>query len=199
MKDKATQLLLTGRIGDGHLYIDRKNKDASAKFFGIIEDYIKFKHDILTDYGIICSDVKGYVNKGAYKTDKLIYGLYVHTNPKITEVYKMDRLDVIKNLDYFGFLIYFLDDGSFHKKVKGANLYCNSFNAEEIEALREKIFELFPVKYSSVCVDRRKNGKCYPYLYIHKATTEAITNYYYQYMVDTNELHKLTYKLGFTV
>ena len=106
----------------------------------------------------------------------------------------LDKVSVIDSLDYFGFMIYYFDDGAWHKNRKIMNLYCNSFNEVEVEHLRNKMFDLFGGKLPSVYCDKKKDGRKYPYLYIPKIMTEAIIDSYKYYVKDN--IPSMLYKLG---
>ena len=108
----------------------------------------------------------------------------------------MSRIEIIDSLDYFGFLIYYFDDGSYHKSHDTMHIYCNSFTPEEVEHLKKSIYRLFPYKECRSRVDKKKDGRQYPYLYIPKDTTIEIVNYYRDFIANEPLLHCMSYKLG---
>ena len=193
LEESAKQILLTAKIGDGCLV--KQCKNANAHYMGVVEDYITYKHDLLAQ-SYKCSEVRLKDNSAGFNKNGIIYIFNTLVNKDITEVYNLSKLEIISQLDYFGFLIYFFDDGSYHKVRNTMHIYCNSFSSEEVEALKSKIFELFPYK---ICRDRwdiKKDGRKYPYLYIPRVTVEAIKDYYTDFVKSRPLLHCMLYKLG---
>lgn len=193
MKETAKQIILTAKIGDGH--IRPTGKWACAKYSSILEDYMIYKHNCLSKE-FECSEVRLKDNSAGYSKRGTIYTLGVFSSPDILDVYNMSRIEVISQLDYFGFLIYYFDDGAYHKTRNTMHIYCNSFTSEEVEALVDKIYELFPYKRCSVRVDRKRDGREYPYLYVPRVTVDAIKDKYLDFVKNTPLLHCMSYKLG---
>lgn len=108
----------------------------------------------------------------------------------------MSKETIIDNLDYFGYLMYYLDDGAYHKAHRTMHLYCNSFTDSEVDYLIQKIYELFPIKPCCKRVDKKKDGRSYPYLYVPVDTVKAIIAYYKDFMLNEPLLHCMLYKLG---
>ena len=195
MIENAKQILLTARIGDGCLIRQSETSNASANYMGIVEDYIQYKHDVLSE-SYSCSDVRLRDNSAGFNKNGIIYTFSVHTHPDITDIYSLSKIEIISQLDYFGFLIYFFDDGSYHKVRNTMHIYCNSFLPNEVEALKTKIFELFPYKLCRDRVDKKKDGRQYPYLYIPRVTVEGIKEYYTKFVKSKKLLNCMLYKLG---
>lgn len=187
------QLLMVAKIGDG--YCTKNGVNACIGYSSVLKDYMLFKHKILSSK-IHCSDVYTKSNHLGYNNKGKINVLYVHCCEEANQVYSMSKLDIICNLNYFGFLMYYLDDGSFHKRAHTMNLYCNSFTTVEVTALINKIYELFPIKICKQYMDRKRDGREFPYLYIPKSTAEAISAHYLDYMQNEELLHCMLYKLG---
>lgn len=190
------QLFLSSKIGDGHCYISKQNINARITYMSVNKEYLQFKKSIIDSSDFTCSEIRVKDNSKGYNKQGIIYTLNVFTNPKLNGISNLSKLEVIKNLNYFGFLIYYLDDGSFHKCRKTMHIYCNSFSAEEVSALQDKVYELFPYKRCTVHIDKKVDGRAYPYLYVPRVTVEAIIRQYREFMLNNKFLHSMLYKLG---
>lgn len=191
--ESATQLIITARIGDGHLHVTGNSVKAWARYSSIDKQYMEWKKRIL-DMKYDCGNVLLKDNSAGFNKKGIIYTIATKVDKKIYKYCIMPRTEIIDSLDYFGFMVYYFDDGSWHKGRKIMNLYCNSFNEEEIEHLRNKIFELFGEKLCSVLWDKKKDGRKYPYLYIPKAVVNKIITTYKDYT--SNNISTMLYKLG---
>ena len=76
------------------------------------------------------------------------------------------------------------------------HICCNAFNNLEVKCLKNKIYELFPIKLCSDRIDKKKDGRQYPYLYIPKMTSDFIREYYKDYVMFDCNLHSMAYKFG---
>ena len=196
MDNNAMQMFLTSRIGDG--CCTATSNGAFIVYSSILKDYMLYKHKIASAV-VACGNVTGSDNSAGFNKKGIIYHFRTHVHKDLGRVAEMSRLDIIKKLDYFGFMLYYFDDGSYHKAHDTMHIYCNSFSADEVEELKHKIFELFPVKECRNRIDRKASGKQYPYLYVPKITTESIVNFYRDFVLNEPLLHCMLYKLGLTL
>ena len=158
------QLLLSAKLGDGCYIKQRVN--ASLSFNSVALNYLIHKKIILEKNGINTSHLSyGY---SGYKLKKKIPRFYTKVDERLTEIYNMSKLECIQQLNKIGLIYLYLDDGSIHKRNGTGHIYCNSFSIEETETLINKIYELYPIKRASINYDRKKDGRCYPYVYIPK-------------------------------
>lgn len=162
------QLLYSGKLGDGCIVRQSPTSNASILFNTINMDYLVHKKCILEQNDISTSHIT-YGTSG-YKKGRLIPRFSSRVDERITKVANMSKLECIKALDKQGLIYLFLDDGSLHKHKLFGNIYCNSFNDEEIQALIDKIYELYPGTRCSKLYDRKKDGRVYPYISIKKVT-----------------------------
>lgn len=162
------QLLYSGKLGDGCLIKQSKTSNAIITFNTICIDYLIHKKCILEQNNITTSHIT--YGLSGYKKGRKIPRFSSRVDERITRVYDMTKLECIKSLDKQGLIYLFLDDGSLHKTKLFGNIYCNSFNEEEVKALINKIFELYPGVRCSKLIDRKKDGREYPYVSIKKAT-----------------------------
>ena len=160
------QLLYSGKLGDGCLV--HRAKTSVIKFSSKCLNYLIHKKVILESNYIKTSSIT--YGKSGYTGKYNIAKFSSYSDLKIERVYNMTKVECIKSLDKIGLIYLFLDDGSLHKSAKFGNIYCNSFTDEEVEALIDKIWELYPIKRCSKLYDKKKDGRCYPYIYISKFT-----------------------------
>lgn len=158
------QLLLSAKLGDG-CYV-KQCKNAILIFNSTTINYLVHKKVILEKYGIRTSSLSYGVS--GYKPNKKIPKFSTRVDERLTEIYDMSKLECITQLDKIGLIYLYLDDGSIHKRNGTGHIYCNSFSIEEVNALIDKIYELYPIKKSSINYDKKKDGRCYPYVYIPK-------------------------------
>lgn len=193
LNENVMQLLLTSRIGDGN--IARNGKNMYIYYSSVLQDYMLYKHKVIsTEYP--CADVKLKDNSKGYNKHGTIYYFSTYTNEKFNKLAEMSKETIIESLDYFGYLMYYLDDGAYHKAHRTMHLYCNSFTDSEVDRLIQKIYELFPIKPCRKRVDKKKDGRSYPYLYVPVDTVKAIIAYYKDFMLNEPLLHCMLYKLG---
>jgi len=160
------QLLISGKLGDGCLVRRNENSNAFIMFNSTTMDYLIHKKVELEKAGIGTTRIT-YGTSG-YIKNKKIPKFTTRVDKRITKVYDMSKLECIKNLDKIGLIYLFLDDGSLHKKKLFGNIYCNTFNDIEVSELINKINYYYPLANAKKLYDRKKDGRCYPYIIIHK-------------------------------
>ena len=193
--ESAKQIIITAKIGDGCIYAPSQRGTSTASYSSILKDYMLYKHDVLSKE-FKCCDVKIRDNSAGYNKHGMIYYFQTLVNEYCAKVYTYDIYKIIDSLDYFGYLMYYFDDGSFHKCHNTMQLYCNTFTQEQADALSSKIFDLFGGKSPKVYIDKKKDGRQYPYLYIPLSTTKEIINCYEEFVKSRPLLHCMAYKLG---
>lgn len=190
------QLLLSLRIGDGS-YITQTRLDENKRYcvsFNSKElDYVVHKKLELEKLGIPTSNIQ--FGKSGYKRNSTIYVVRTRVHPLLTEIGNLNVLDVINNLDKTGLMYYYLDDGSYHIHRHTMHLYCNSFNSDEVYALVDKIYKLYPQKKCSVRIDKKKDGRQYPYLYIPRKVVEPFKEDVHNFLIE-KDLPCYLYKIG---
>lgn len=187
------QLLISGKLGDGCIVRKSSTAKAIIMFNTISMDYLIHKKVILEKNGIGTSNI--HYGMSGYKKGRKIPRFSSHVDTRITKVSEMSILECINKLDKIGLIYLFLDDGSLHQKRRFGNLYCNSFKEDEVEALIQKIWELYPIKRCSKLFDKKKDGRVYPYITIKRDTMEAflidLQNFLNKY-----EIKDMFYKAG---
>lgn len=187
------QLLISGKLGDGCLVRVSETSGTTIKFNTVAMNYLVHKKLQLELNGIGTSNIT-YGTSG-YKKGKLIPRFSSHVDERITKVYEMSKLECINKLNKIGLIYLFLDDGSLHKHKYFGNIYCNTFTDEEIEALRNKIDNFYPQSKTSKLYDRKKDGRVYPYVSIHKASMLEFLKDIQEFVIKY-EISDMFYKAG---
>ena len=190
------QLLLTAKIGDGCIYKDKNCKTYRPSYSSVNKEYLLFKQKVFRLEGYGTSNVKTRVRNSGYNTDGVINELYIYVNKEFKDYYYMSKEEAICKLDHFGFLMYYLDDGSLNSSNNTMRIHCCDLTESEITILVDKIYELFPVKKCSIHWQTKDCGKKYPYLYVPRKTAIEIVNYYEEFMKNEPLLSCMTYKFG---
>lgn len=178
-----SQLILSLKLGDGCLVDQSKTKHYYLQTNSINLDYITHKKVRLEKLGVKTNRLR--IGKSGYKESSKIYTFTTPINPLISNVGSMIVSECIRNLNKIGLIYFFLDDGSLHKRKAFGHIYCNTFSDSEVEVLIERIFQLYPYKRCSKRIDKKKDGRKYPYIYIPVSTMnefrkdiEKFLNYY---------------------
>lgn len=199
LKDtRITQLLYSAHIGDG-CYV----KNSTGEKFGYVSyclnyisydlRYLTYKRDLFITNGFSCSNYR--ITCSGYKKNSFGFNFSVRSFGELNKVGAMSKIDVISRLNKFGLIIYYLDDGSYHQKRNFGHLYCNDFTPEEVDSLVEKVYELYPIKKCAIRLDRKKDGREYPYLYIPVSTMKVFKEDVFSFL-KRNRLNSLYYKAG---
>lgn len=194
LKVKYDSLIVSGRFGDGCIHKNSKREDGDYNigFNSINLDYLEYKRDRIAKL-IKVSRIR--TQESGYKKGNISYVFNTHASKLVTKIKKEDSIKLLDNLSREALVLFYLDDGSYHQKGHFTHLYCNSFNSEEVEALRERIYELYPVKIPNIRVDRKSDGREYPYLYIPVPTTKEFIKDVKRFLVK-NDIQSMMYKVG---
>lgn len=165
MNNELKQVLISAKLGDG-CFIKYKKYYLSLSSINL--DYLCYKRDILKSSGVYICPIK--VQKSGFTGKSNIYRFETRVHSAITDIGNLNILDCIKGLDKLGLILYFLDDGSLHKNKRFGHIYCNTFTDIEVKALIDIIYSYYPLKRCSKRMDKKKNGREYPYIYIPVST-----------------------------
>lgn len=184
------------KLGDGCLYVQNadhaKNANSEAIFNGKNVQWVNFKRDLCIKEGYTVSSMsKTY---SGYKKDYSLVGFRTRVHPTLTEFYKMPRIEVIKSLTKLDLILWYLDDGSWHKNKHFMHLYCNDLNNDEFKALGDKIESLYGIRPRER-QDRKKDGRSYPYYYLQVALARKFKRDVGRFL-KWLELESLYYKVG---
>ena len=192
MENKLFQLLLSMKIGDG-CYINHRKLYAPTYCLStnsINKDYVDYKKQELNKHNIYTSE---FLGKSGYASKKPIYGVRTRVEPEITLVGRMTISEILDNLDLYGLILYYLDDGSLHKSKYFMHIYCNKFTDEEVEQLIDVIHKFFPEKRCSHRKEHKKDGRTFNYVYINKQVAEKFSEYVREFLLENN-INSLLYK-----
>jgi hypothetical protein len=192
MNNKLYQLLLSLKLGDG-CYITQnvtENKRYRVSTNSIKRDYVEYKRSILESFGLKTKDIKCF---SGYNKNSNMYGITTHVTVETTLVGNMSLKSAIEDLDSYGIILLYLDDGSLHKTKHYMHIYCNSFSIEETNLLIDKIFSFYPQKRCALRFDRKKDGRCFPYVYVPKSVACEMNKDVRDFLI-SNNIDSLLYK-----
>lgn len=190
LKRIYSPVLISGCIGDGHLIHD--SKDFRMSFSSTKLDYINYKRNTLIQRGYYTSNL--WIKHGSgFNQSNVTYEFAIGSSRGITELARKSKSDIIKMLDKESLILYFLDDGSFRKSKSQVHLYCNSFSVDEVNELIDQIYNLYPIKRCTTRVDRKRDGRSYPYLYMPVATAKVFIQDAENFL-RTNKIYDMYYK-----
>lgn len=192
------QLLYSCKIGDASLV-----KNSTSERFGEVTyylminsinlDYVSHKKSVLDSIGVVTQPMRN--TKSGFKKDSVIYCFGTRIHSDITTVGNMSVHEVLDKLNIEGLVYYFLDDGTFHQKKHFGHLYCNTFTDDEVDHLIKVMYKFFPQKLCSKRLDKKKDGRQYPYIYIPVVVMNEFKKHISKFLVD-NEIYSLMYKVG---
>lgn len=155
LNNRQRQLVLGTLLGDGGLYLWKRNTNARLKIQHSGKDmrYIKFKRHIFGDF------VTGKINKDTHKNkkvNKIYYSCYfiTKTHPEFTKFYKQFykngrkilTKNILKQLNPFGLAVWIMDDGHYNKKGKFIDIYSMNFTYKENKTIIEWFSERFGIE-----------------------------------------------------
>lgn len=190
MNNELLQLLLSLRIGDGCFVTQSNGKTYRMQTNGVSHDYIAYKRSVLDANGIKCTSTQTI---SGYCKDSNIIGFRTVVNEYITAVAKLPIAHIIDSLDLHGLIYYYLDDGTLHKRKHFMHLYCNSFTVEETNYFIDKLYKLFPYKRCTLRFDRKKDGRCFPYIYVPVSVAKELNLVVRDYLIQ-HDISSLLYK-----
>lgn len=191
---KMNLIGVNAKLGDGHLSVSSETSNARAIFNGKNVQWVSFKRDLAVFQGFEVSNLKPKYS--GYKDSYSLVGFSTKTDERLTYVYKASRKEVIESLLPRDLIMWYIDDGSWHKSRKTMHLYCNSLDPEEVQALVLNIESYYGIK-PAIRKDRKKDGREYPYLYFPRKLVERFKEDVRTFLVN-NELDTLYYKIGET-
>jgi len=185
-------ILYNAKLGDGFMHMNNNNVNAKMGFMSKNLEYLLYKLKMCLESGFSCTDISMGVS--GYTGSADIYRFYVRVSPAITSVYKTPVEDVLRDLSKEDLAVWFLDDGSYHRRRNTMHLYCNSLSEDQVVVLQDRIFELYGTM-PNLYWDKKKDGRKYPYLYyprelVKKAQEDVIS------VIRSNSLYSMNYKTG---
>jgi hypothetical protein len=183
-------LYLTAKLGDGCISKQKSCRHHQITFSGTDADYIKWKAKYVGYEDRLRVSEQHPDSYG----DKPIYSFrtspfyYADVLADLTYKEAIDRLSINE------LIIWYLDDGSWHKKKHFMHLYCNMLNDEETLHLIDKFESLLSFR-PAMRKDVKKSGKSYNYLYIGTKGASAFGSFVESFICK-NKLYGMYYKVG---
>lgn len=187
----AYQFLLSAKLGDG-AYIAHPSGSTYFQFTSYKPDYIYHVKQLLSNAGFMFIPIRT-VHSG-YKKGSTGLQLCTRIDDRLKVIRKLSIMDTLSNLDTVGLSYLFLDDGSIHKHKFFGNLYCNTFTDIEVQKLIDVFYQFYPVKCCVKGVDRKKDGRQYPYVRIPRAVMDLF-KHDVKKLIDENGLRCFDYKV----
>jgi hypothetical protein len=185
---------INAKLGDGCLYTRSETNNVHAIFNGKNVQWITFKRDLAKKNGFKTSPIRP--SYSGYKNDWSLVQFYTNRSIELTEVYYTERVDVLQQLSKMDLILWYIDDGSWHKTRGTMHLYCNALNESELNVLADRIEHLYGVR-PTLTQDRKKDGRSYPYFYFPKALVHKFRRDVRRFL-KWLELDSLYYKVGET-
>lgn len=179
-------IFLNAVFGDGCVSWDRRNKKGLVPiyFSGTNESLVIYKQKLLGSN----STKKKEQHKDAWGK-KPIYITHSTILPT-----PGTKLELISKLEYEDFLLWLLDDGSYHKKRGFLNLNSHALTLAENIELSFHLWHYLGVE-SRILPDKKKDGRLFFYLYIPGAQYDGIKPDLKQFMI-ANNITGMGYKVG---
>lgn len=187
---KYSRVAKNAILGDGMLRINKTS--AAITYISTDLSLLRHKEGLLRSEGIEVTVKKtqgsGY---GGKKT------IYVYTTTACEDVKKVADAsieDIIEDLTEEDIYLWYLDDGSWHKRRHTMHLYSNMLNEDQSNALIERIGVLYGIK-PRLRIDRKKDGRKFYYLYFPRDLVCLIRPEIKEYIIE-NGIDTMMYKVG---
>jgi len=141
-------------LGDGGIRISKTSKQKTTARYNLSHSYIQEEFGDIKSKILNCFNIKK-TPKNPYKKSKKSFSWITKMSPYLFDVYerfykngkKIIPNDFCSNdLSELGLAIWFLDDGSFHKKQEYSLLCTDCFSKKDVERLSNIIQEKFNIK-----------------------------------------------------
>lgn len=163
LDNNQLQVLLTGRLGDGHLTTPKNNKSNSYYCTNCkYEEYILFKKKLLGNLSHNYS-----VNNNNGFSNSKIFTLTTKRHKDMTTIKYISIKEILNTLDNLGIALWFYDDGSLHKDKMFYNLNTHKFSKEIQERLFIPFFNNLNI-FPKITKESKKDGRVFYYLRISK-------------------------------
>jgi hypothetical protein len=177
-------IVINARLGDGCARNVKTNK-LDISFSSVNESLIKYKASIIRGN---CR--KGNQNLNAYGK-KPIYSTF-----KRIPIDNRSKLDLIRSIDMDDFILWYLDDGSYHQKKHFMNLNCHALSLDLVLDLQFHLWRVLGID-TKLTPDKKRDGRLFWYLRIPRNQAESIKPDIDFFMLSQN-ISGLEYKIGKT-
>ncbi|MBS3114384.1 hypothetical protein J4448_04745 [Candidatus Woesearchaeota archaeon] len=194
LNPEEEQIIIGGLMGDLHCRIARTSKYARLEGgHGFNQkDYLIYKINLLQRLKWTTRKSKQGIlyQSRSFPCLNYYYHLFYKNNKKIV------NSSILEKLDKLGLLIWYMDDGTYHKRDRRAFLHTNCFSYDE-QLIIQKYFEEKWGIYTKVYISQGKNkynGKVWYYISFPTEETKKLHKLFNSY--DIPECMK--YKFNFT-
>jgi len=193
LNSNEKQVIIGGLLGDLHCRVNTTSKNACLEGGHCFrqKEYLLWKINLIQRLG--CKIRKTKINTYLYQSRNFkTLNRYIHLF--YNKGFKYITRPVLNLLDDFGLLIWYLDDGHYHKRDKNIRLCTNGFSFEEQQTIKDWFIEKYNIKPK---IHKNKNPKNYPgkvwyYLYFTVYDTKKLINIFKKFEIPDC----MKYKLG---
>lgn len=189
MSIRYSKMAINARLGDGTL---GKGKNANITFMSTDKALLEFKAAKLAEEGY--GELRWGTQVSGYGGKKTIYNVTTHVNEKATTVRDLPLETLITLVDREDLILWYIDDGSWHKSRNTMHLYSNMLTECQSQILIKRIGALYGVE-PRLRIDRKKDGRQFYYLYFPRELVNRFRPDVKKYLTDAN-LTSLYYKFG---
>jgi len=183
-------IAINARLGDGMLHF--RGKNACLEIQSALLDWITVKRDICLLKGLDPSHIQ--FKSSGYTGRKDIYYFSTKVSPIITEVYNASLDSILEGLTKEDLIMWYLDDGSYHIRHHTMHLYCNALTDAQTDLLIKRVTDIYGIAPRK-CTDRKKDGRCFPYLYFPRSLVEVFRLDVERFLT-RYKIKSLFYKIG---
>ena len=184
-------LLLTAKVGDGHIFTQKGWHDKHcARFMGTNLELISCKARLL---GRSDKIYKLRQNPKAYGS-KPVYYFQTKCSEEATRIKSLSYSSAIKEMGREELVVWYLDDGSFHKNKRFMHLYSNCLSEQETILLINKFSDLYGTP-PRLRIDKKKDGRSFFYIYLGTELTKRFSRDVEKFLKE-HDVSSLNYKIG---
>lgn len=187
---RFSRIAKNGKLGDG--CIIKPVKNASMSFTSTDLNIIHLKREMCKNEGFTFGEIG--TQKSGYGGTKTIYKFNTHVDEKITKVADASLSELIHSLDKEDLFLWYIDDGSWHKKRHTMHLYSNMLNDAETDELITIIGDIYGIA-PRPRKDRKRDGRSFNYLYFPRDLVKRFRPEFKDYAMSYN-LETMYYKFG---
>ncbi|MGY3188768.1 hypothetical protein [Lysinibacillus sp. TE18511] len=184
-----SRIAINARLGDGML---GKGKNASITFMSTDKELLELKERMLIAEGY--KGIKWGTQRSGYGGTKTIFNLRTFVDERATIVRDISIDALLTQIDELDLILWYLDDGSWHKGANTMHLYSNMLTEHQSTLLVNRIEELYGIR-PKINIDRKKDGRQFYYLYFPRDLTKLFRPKVKEFLLK-NSLTSLYCKFG---
>lgn len=184
-----SRMAINARLGDGML---GRGKNANITYMSTDKLLLEHKERLLLAEGY--KGIRWGTQPSGYGGTKTIYNMTTFVNERATAVRDADIDVLLTRIEEDDLILWYLDDGSWHKGANTMHFYSNMLTETESNLLMDRIEHLYGVR-PKLNIDRKKDGRQFYYLYFPRDLTKIFRPKVKEYLIK-NGLTSLYYKFG---